>query len=236
MKDWLKRYKGQVLLFFASTMGSIFIFLLGKTLRITWIGEKNLSSVRENNGRVLYAFWHGRMLILCYSHRRQKIHVLISQHRDGELIARTIGRLGFVSIRGSTTRGGAKAVFEMARKAASGYDLAITPDGPRGPKYKVQPGAIYIAQRSGLPIIPLANSAKSRWTLSSWDGFLIPKPFSKTVVITGEPIYVGLEATPQELEEKRKELEEKLLKMTRKADSYFCQGVGVTAVTSQSLS
>lgn len=159
---------------------------------------------------------------MSYSHRWQKIHVLISQHRDGELIARIIQRLGFVSVRGSTTRGGTKAIFEMANKGTSGYDVAITPDGPKGPKFKVQLGTVYIAQRSGMPIVPITNSAKSRWTLPSWDGFLIPKPFSKAVIIIGEPIYVPPELTPPELEEKRKEAERKLLELTQKADNYFC--------------
>jgi len=221
MKDWLKRYRDNMLLFLASSVGPILIFLLGKTLRIKWIGEENLNPIREDKGRVLYAFWHGRMLILSYSHRWQKIHVLISQHRDGELIASIIERLGFATIRGSTTRGGTKAIFEMAKKGVDGYDVAITPDGPKGPRFKVQPGTIYIAQRSGLPIIPVTNSAKSRWTLSSWDGFLIPKPFSKAVIMIGEPIYVSPESTPQELEEKKEELEKKLVELTQKADSYF---------------
>jgi lysophospholipid acyltransferase (LPLAT)-like uncharacterized protein len=222
MKDWFKTFRDNLLLFFVSVMGPIFIFLLGKTLRIKWIGEENLDPIRKNRGQVIYAFWHGRMLISSYSHRGQKIHVLISQHRDGELIARIIERLGFVSVRGSTTRGGTKAIFEMAKKGVSGYDVAITPDGPRGPRFAVQLGTIYIAQRSQMPIIPITNSAKSRWTLSSWDGFLIPKPFSDAVIIIGEPIYVPLESTPQELEEKREELEKRLVDLTKKADNYFC--------------
>jgi lysophospholipid acyltransferase (LPLAT)-like uncharacterized protein len=232
MKNWFKRSKDNVALFLASIIGPISIFLLGKTLRIKWIGEKNLDVIRENGGRVLYAFWHGRMLILSYSHRWQRIHVLISQHRDGELIARIIERLGFVSVRGSTTRGGTKALFEMAKKGASGYDIAITPDGPRGPKFKVQLGAIYIAQRSEVPIIPISNSAKKRWMLPSWDGFLIPKPFSKSVIIVGEPIYVSLQDTPQQLEQKRKELEKSLAELTQRADSYFSQGSGVATLVS----
>jgi lysophospholipid acyltransferase (LPLAT)-like uncharacterized protein len=221
MKDWFKTFRDNLLLFFISLMGPVFIFLLGKTLRIKWIGEKNLDPIRKNQSQVIYAFWHGRMLISSYSHRWQKIHVLISQHRDGELIARIIERLGFVSVRGSTTRGGTKAIFEMAEKGASGYDVAITPDGPRGPRFKVQLGTIYIAQRSQMPIIPITNAAKSCWTLSSWDGFLIPKPFSKVVILIGEPIYVPLESTPQELEEKREELEKRLVDLTQKADNYF---------------
>jgi lysophospholipid acyltransferase (LPLAT)-like uncharacterized protein len=222
MKDRLKKIRDDLLLFFVSAVGPIFIFLLGKTLRIKRVGEENLNPIQKNQGQVIYAFWHGRMLILSYSHRWQKIHVLISQHRDGELIARIIQRLGFVSVRGSTTRGGTKAIFEMANKGASGYNIAITPDGPKGPKFKVQLGTVYIAQRSGMPIVPITNSAKSCWILPSWDGFLIPKPFSRAVIIIGEPIYVPLESTSQELEGKREEVEKKLVELTQKADNYFC--------------
>lgn len=221
MKDWLKAFKDNLLLFLVSLIGPIFILLLGRTLRIKWVGEENIDPVRENGGKVIYACWHGRMLILSYSHRWQKIHVLISQHRDGELIARIIQRLGFVSVRGSTTRGGTKAIFEMAKKGESGYDIGITPDGPKGPSFKVQAGAIYIAQRSGMPIIPLTNSAERRWILPSWDGFLIPKPFSKAAIIIGEPIYVCPDSSPEELEAKRKELEKKLVELTQQADTYF---------------
>ena len=102
MTDWLRKSKDNLVLLAVSIVGPVLIFLLGKSLRIERLGEKNLNPIRENNGRVLYAFWHGRMLILSYSHRWQRIHVLISQHRDGELIARIIERLGFVSVRGST--------------------------------------------------------------------------------------------------------------------------------------
>lgn len=185
------------------------------------MGKENLEGVRREKKSVIYAFWHGRMLILTYSHRNRKIHVLISQHRDGEYIARIIHRLGFISVRGSTTRGGSRALFEMCEKTTAGFDVAVTPDGPKGPGFKVHPGAIYIAQRSGMPIVPVTNSAENRWNLSSWDRFLIPKPFSKTVIMLGQPIYVEPESTPEQMEQKRRELEQRLLDLTDKADGYF---------------
>jgi len=207
--------------FLASYLGPVLIYLLGKTLRIEWVGEENLESVRSEKKSVIYAFWHGRMLIFTYSHRKRKIHVLISQHRDGEYIARIIHRLGFVSVRGSTTRGGSKALFEMCEKTAAGFDVAVTPDGPRGPGFEIHPGIIHVAQRSGMPIVPITNSAKNRWNLSSWDRFLIPKPFSEAVIVIGRPIYVSSESTTEELEEKRKELEKRMLELTEKADGHF---------------
>ena len=208
-------------MFLASCLGPVLIYLLGKSLRIEWVGEENLEDARREGKSVIYAVWHGRMLILTYSHRNRKIHVLISQHRDGEYIARIIHRLGFLSVRGSTTRGGSRALFEMCERTTAGFDVAVTPDGPKGPGFKVHPGAIYIAQRSGMPIMPISNSAKHRWNLSSWDRFLIPKPFSKTVIMLGQPIYVAPEATPEQLEEKRRELEQQLSDLTDKADRYF---------------
>ncbi len=202
-------------------MGPLLILLLGKTLKIKWLGEENLQDIRSNNGKVFYAFWHGRMLILSYSHRRKKIQVLISQHRDGEIIARIIQRLGFGTVRGSTTHGGFKAILQMANKSNEGYDIAITPDGPKGPGFKVQPGTVYIAQRGEVPIIPISNSAEKRWTLRSWDKFVIPKPFSRTIIIIGKPIYVPGELNGEELDLKNAELEESLNQLTWQADNYF---------------
>ncbi len=146
---------------------------------------------------------------------------MISQHRDGEFIARIIERLGFVTVRGSTTRGGTKAIFEMCEKASCGYDVGVTPDGPRGPGFCVHPGIIYMAQRSGLPIVPITNSARHRWTLSSWDGFIIPRPFSRAVVMLGEPIHVPPDSDARQLEAIRTKLESRLRELTGKADIHF---------------
>jgi lysophospholipid acyltransferase (LPLAT)-like uncharacterized protein len=221
MKNRLKQIRDKIFLFLASWIGPVIIYLLGKTLRIDRVGEDNLASVQKKSKNVIYAFWHGRMLILAFSHRWHRIHILISQHRDGEYIARIIHRLGFVSVRGSTTRGGSKAIFEMCEKIASGYDVGVTPDGPKGPRFEVQPGSIYMAQRSGLPIIPITASAQKLWTLPTWDGFIIPKPFSRTVIMLGEPTYVPSESSAEELEKIRIDLEGKMQELTVKADNYF---------------
>ncbi|OGC79549.1 MAG: hypothetical protein A2145_04730 [candidate division Zixibacteria bacterium RBG_16_40_9] len=213
--------KDKFLVWLVSWLGPAMIWLLGKSLKITWKGWEHLEEVRKKGEKVLYAFWHGRLLILTFSYRWQKVHVLISQHRDGEFIARTIQRLGFVPVRGSTTRGGTQAIFQMISKIQDGYDIAITPDGPKGPRYKVQPGVIYIAQRSGLPIMPISSSAQKAWRLKSWDNFLIPRPFSKTVIVLGKPIYVPKDSTEQELNSKTSELEKELLEITKQADNFF---------------
>ncbi len=213
--------KEKFYLFLISFLGPPLILLLGKSLKIEWVGAENLKEIRERKGKVLYALWHGRMLILVYTHRRQKIQVLSSRHRDGEIIARILKNLGSGTVRGSTTHGGYEAILQMVNKVKEGYDIAITPDGPKGPAFKVQPGAVVIAQKSGVPIIPLTNSARKRWTLKSWDKFIIPKPFSRVVIFVGEPIYVPVELSPEELDLKSKELEENLNLLTEKADNYF---------------
>lgn len=195
--------------------------LLGKSLKIEWVGEENLKEIRQRKGKVLYAFWHGRMLILAYTHRGQKNQVLSSRHRDGQTSARIIQRLGFGTVWGSTTHGGVEALLQMANKVREGYDIAITPDGPKGPAFKAQPGTVFVARESGVPIIPITNSAQRRWTLKSWDGFIIPKPFSRAVVFIGKPIYVPAELSKKELDLKSKELEENLNLLTEKADNYF---------------
>ena len=194
----MRKILDELFLSFVTVMGALLLFLLGKSWRIKWVGLENLALPRSRNQKVIYAFWHGRMLAFCYCHRWQKVHLLISQHRDGELISRATSLLGFRSVRGSSTRGGTKALFQMANKNLEGFDTAVTPDGPRGPKHKAQPGVIYIAQRSGMPIIPVSNSSQRKWTLKSWDGLVIPKPFSPAVVILGEPIYVDPRSTAGE--------------------------------------
>jgi lysophospholipid acyltransferase (LPLAT)-like uncharacterized protein len=223
MRGPLKRFGDQVALFLAFWIGPLLIRTLGATLRVDFTDRGKLAGIRRSGQSVIYAFWHGRMLILAYTHRQRRIHILISQHRDGELIARIIERLGFVTVRGSTTRGGTKAIFEMCEKASSGYDVGVTPDGPKGPGFCVHPGIIYMAQRSGLPIVPITNSAQHRWTLPSWDGFIIPRPFSRAVVMLGEPINVPPDSDARQLELIRTELENRLRQLTQKADGYFSE-------------
>jgi lysophospholipid acyltransferase (LPLAT)-like uncharacterized protein len=187
-------------------LGPSLIKLLMGTLRIKEYNKHNLISAKETHGTVIYTFWHNRMLIPAYTHREQLIHVLISQHRDGEYIARVVKQLGFGTIRGSSRRGGMKALkkaFVISKK----YDMAITPDGPTGPKEIVKDGVLYLAYKTGKPIIPGIFLMKSRWELHSWDNFMIPKPFSPVKMIYGKPIFVR---SKSEIPEKRDELQETL--------------------------
>lgn len=143
---------------------------------------------------------------------------MISEHRDGELIAKVTGQMGFGAVRGSTTRGRIKALKGIVR-AVKRFDGAITPDGPRGPRYVVQPGTISAAQLSSVPILPITSSAWPRWQFSSWDRFILPKPFSCCVVRFGKPFFVPRRLTHHQFEQFRLKLEEELNRITREADA-----------------
>ncbi len=148
----------------------------------------------------IIAFWHGELLMMPYLYKKVRgthpIAVMISEHFDGELIAKTISHFGLESIRGSSRRGGAKVLIKAIKMLKKGYDVAITPDGPRGPRRSVAPGIVAIAQKSEAMIVPFSYSASKYWQLKSWDGFIVPKPFSTLRFVGGEPFgvdHLGLE-------------------------------------------
>ncbi len=195
----------------AGELGAGALVLLGKTLSIRMTGEEHLERAREAGRKVLYAFWHEGLLVATYAFRRQGIRVLVSQHRDGELIARTIERMGYGTVRGSSTRGGTRALFRMAAAGAAGDDLGVTVDGPRGPRLEAKPGAVLIASRSGLPIVPFAAASHKPCVLSSWDRFMIPRPFSAAAIAIEAPLTVPGDVSADSLEPYRLELQQRLL-------------------------
>jgi len=180
--------------------GALIIRLLGATWRVDRSGLVAFDDAIARGRRCIFAFWHARLLPLVWTHRGRGVVVLVSRHRDGQLITRIIERLGFVTSRGSSTRGGEEGVMDLLRKAEEGRLLAITPDGPRGPAETLKPGLVYLASRSGLPIVPVAAASRSSWRLRSWDRFRVPRPFTRVVVAYGDPIAVppGLEGAALE--------------------------------------
>jgi lysophospholipid acyltransferase (LPLAT)-like uncharacterized protein len=128
------------------------------------------------------------LLPLLYVHRNEGVAVLVSKHRDGELIARIAESLGFRTVRGSTSRGAARALAGMVRELENGHDVAVTPDGPRGPARSFAPGALIAAQRANAPVIVVGVSVKSSWRLKSWDRFVIPKPFARVKVVYSDAV------------------------------------------------
>lgn len=207
---------------FAMTAGTWLVAhlirLTGRSWRFDEVDRHLVERDRLGGGGVIYAFWHGRMIIPAFTHRRRDIHVLISEHRDGELITRIIDRLGFHSVRGSTTRGGARALFGMATAGQRGFDLAVTPDGPRGPRFRFQIGALSIAQRTGLAVVPAGVAAYPCIVLRTWDRFVIPVPFCRCVIVYGEPMIVPPECTREALDRLRAEAESILRTLTARAE------------------
>ncbi len=186
-----------------SLLAAGFLRGLRATLRLRHHGDRGLREWEREGKPFILAFWHRHLLLMPYAYRGRRISVLVSQSRDGELIARTVARLGIDSSRGSSSRGGMAGMRTLLRKAADGWDIAFTPDGPRGPLREVQPGVILAAAATGLPIQPVAIAASRAKLLRSWDRFMVPLPFSQVHFVYGEPLVVerrgDLEAAAAEL-------------------------------------
>ena len=199
-----------------SAAGVPIIAALGATL--TWKVE-GLEHLRfEGDGRrPIMAFWHGRVLTATYYFRRRDIVVMISENFDGEWIARIIESFGFRTSRGSTSRGGRRALLQLKREMEQGYPSGFAVDGPRGPARKAQPGAIWLAKLTGNPVVPFHMEASSYWSLRSWDRTQIPMPFSTVALTVGAPIEVAREADAEVLEGKRAELEGSLSALEQRA-------------------
>jgi lysophospholipid acyltransferase (LPLAT)-like uncharacterized protein len=173
---------------------------IGSTLRIRYENLDRLQDAIAKHGGAIIVTWHGRSLIPANVFRGRGYWALISLSRDGEIQDHIFRRFGFQTIRGSTGRGGVKAALQLAKKIQEGGVLAFTPDGPRGPTHKVQQGTIFLAQRSGCPVIPLGISARPRRLLPTWDRYMIPLPFARAAFVVGEPVFL-----PPDLDEAGKE-------------------------------
>lgn len=177
---------------------AVFIRLLRASLRLRFHGQETIRAWERGDRHFVLAFWHRHLLLMRYAYRGRRMTVLSSWSRDGELSSRTLGHLGIATSRGSTSRGGAAGVRDLLRRARSGSDLALTPDGPRGPLRKVQPGVVRIAAVAGLPVVPVALAARRGFELSSWDRMLVPAPLTRVEVVYGEPLHLPRDADPAE--------------------------------------
>lgn len=171
-------------------LGTGFLQVLSRTWRVRVVNGEYVRDLRRTGRPFIFALWHGQLLPLLWHHRGEGVLILISEHRDGELVARAAQSLGYGLIRGSSTHGAERALISLVRELKSGHEVAITPDGPRGPAKSFAPGALVAAQRSDSFILPVAASADRAWTLRSWDRFLIPKPFARVTVAYATPTKV----------------------------------------------
>jgi lysophospholipid acyltransferase (LPLAT)-like uncharacterized protein len=171
-------------------------------------------SMRARRRNVIYAFWHGHLLYLMYRYRGSGVYILVSQSRDGEVLSRILRHFGLPTIRGSSSRDGRRSLLELVRRVRAGASVGIAPGGPWGPRHQAQLGIITLARLSEVPIVPVAVGAQWKIVFQSWDRFLLPLPGSRVVVAYGEPVVVPSDADAALLEQKRQELEGKLIKLT----------------------
>jgi lysophospholipid acyltransferase (LPLAT)-like uncharacterized protein len=212
----LKKFINSLTLAIVPLLAYWVIKLLSWTIRIENINGHVHDDYLRKGRPLIFAFWHGRLLMMPPRYRGKGVAIPISLHQDGELISRTVKHFGFRSIRGSTTRGGFSAMREMLKVSEEGYDIAITPDGPRGPRYRL----------TGMTIIPVSFNASRRKVFRSWDRFMLPYPCSRGVFVFGKPLLVPRQMSKSVFEQTRLLLERRLREITDRADRYFEKGTG----------
>lgn len=202
-----------------AAVGYPLIAVLGRTLRWQVEGYQHYEAIRRLGQQPIFAFWHGRILPATWFWRDRGIVVMTSENFDGEWIARIITRFGYGVARGSTSRGGARALANLRRAMRAGRPAAFTLDGPRGPALTAQPGAVWLAGLTGSPILPFHVEAARYWVANSWDQTQMAKPFSPVAIAIGEPLRVSATATETEREQARVELENVLERLRARTDA-----------------
>jgi lysophospholipid acyltransferase (LPLAT)-like uncharacterized protein len=208
--DWRRSPVKRVEAAALAAVGYRFVQLLGSTLRWKTDGLEHFDAIVAGGHQPVMAFWHGRILPATYYYRRRGIVVITSENFDGEWIAGIIERFGYGTARGSTSRGGRRALLQLVRDMAAGKPAGFTLDGPRGPARVAQPGAVWLAKTTGNPVLPFHLEANRHWTMNSWDRTQIPRPFSTVAIAMGEPFHVAADADEAGLERARLMLEERL--------------------------
>jgi lysophospholipid acyltransferase (LPLAT)-like uncharacterized protein len=209
--------KEKVLSFIAWVLISIW----SRTIRIQFVEKEIPDRLSAEGKNLIYAFWHGRQFLLFHNHRNTGIVIPASESRDGEIQAGVLRHFGFDVVRGSSKRKGDRALLGLVDGLRKGKNIALAVDGPRGPIYEVKQGITYLAGKLNKPIVPVSTSAKRFWILEKiWDKYMLPIPFTRGVIVYGEPVVVkGLQE--EELESKRRELTDALNRVMKRADAHF---------------
>lgn len=212
---WTKRFLARL----AGALGPWLLRALGRSWRVRREGVEHFNTCGEEGQRPVFCMWHQNVSAGSAVHRGEQLSVLVSTHRDGEIIARSITAMGYRTVRGSTSRGGARALRALLSQADPDWGLVFTPDGPRGPRHNVAPGAIYLAAASGRPLIALGFAVRRQWTLSSWDRMAIPKPWTRVICCYSEPLRFDRDMlrAPGGLDAAREQLGEAIHAMEAKA-------------------
>jgi lysophospholipid acyltransferase (LPLAT)-like uncharacterized protein len=213
-------FKDRLLIRAADIVFYCLIKLIGATVRFEVIGWENHEKAERNGGLPIYTIWHEGIFLMAYFWRNRRIVVMNSHSFDAEHVVRFLKRFGYGSVRGSSTRGGLRAMLEMLRLMRAGCPAALTIDGPKGPRYVAKRGAVLLAKQSGHPIMPMSVAPARFWKVSSWDQLQIPKPFTRARVYLAPPIYVPAEADEQTLTTKHDELQQVLDLLTRQGNEW----------------
>ena len=215
--------KGRVVAAVAPVLGAVLVRVLGLTLRVRIEGTGEVEALWRERRAVIYVVWHGRILLVPWLTARLRRTrgarapmVLASRSRDGEIVTRYVKHFGLPVVRGSSSRGGGVALRALVGALREGTDVAIVPDGPRGPREQLQGGVVALAALTGAPVVPLAVAARPARRLRSWDRFLVPLPFSRCALVLGPPLRVDPEA---DRERAVKDLEAALAEVTARADA-----------------
>jgi len=208
-----KRFQARAI----SILGYRVCAALGATLKWRVEGLQHYDEIVLGGHQPIMAFWHGRILPATIYFRNRGIVVITSENFDGEWIAGIIERFGYGTARGSTSRGGRKALVQMMRDMEAGKPTGFTLDGPRGPARVAQAGAVWLSKATGNPVLPFHLEADRHWTVNSWDQTQIPKPFSTVTLVVGEPFRVPQDASDEEIEASRQRLEQQLQQLEARA-------------------
>ncbi len=197
------------------TIGQV-LRVLHATLRLRLVDPADRLGARRRGERAIYAFWHDTLalmpLVVTRVYPAARAVVMLSWHRDAEIAAQAMRRFGIRAVRGSSTRGGIGALRGLLAAAARGEDIAVVPDGPRGPRHVAKAGVVQLARATGLPVVAFGAAARPAWRLGSWDRMVVPWPFARVVLVASEPVVVG-----DSVEEARQAVEAALARVTRAA-------------------
>jgi len=220
-EDWQSSSRKRAEVAAIAALGYPVLRALGSTWSWKVSGAEHVDAIRARGLHPIHSFWHGRILPATVYFRRRGIVVITSENYDGEWIARIIRKFGYGTARGSTSRGGPKALLQLVRDVKS-KGVAFTLDGPRGPAEVAQPGAVWLAKATGSPLMPFHAEAASNWTMHSWDRTQIPKPFTTVALAIAEPIYVPRDADDAALEEWRQRLQQSLAECRQRCTELLC--------------
>ncbi|NLY75528.1 MAG: lysophospholipid acyltransferase family protein [Firmicutes bacterium] len=219
LKKWRRKLERKVIMAVAPAL----VNWLCKSLRFKVVGREQLEQFQGKTGFILNT-WHGQQLVGYYFYRGCGYYILASRHRDGDYVSNILRRFGWKIVRGSSYQGAVSGLLGLLRGIRQGNGVVLTPDGPRGPIYHIEPGGIFLAQKSGAPLIPVAFVFDRKWVMKkTWDQYVIPKPFARCVAYFGEPLFVTEKLTDERLEVEKERLQTALHEANRRGEEVLKQ-------------